>query len=181
MATRRPSYIPCDTSAHPPLVISVEPSEQSGMCIDFGITRCRLQVLQSLLNNLSRSWSDITSFSRRCSLVQSQKRAEKMEGPALSISLTSLSISGSGTCRNWNREAIRGRNLPRRCCPVSMFRNFQLGFRVFRVLQLPELAFWTTWRLDFKNNLPTAWTSHRFFGSSLQQVVIISHTLRRNH
>jgi len=47
IATRRPSYLPCDTSAKPPYSTSTEPSEQSGMCIDLGITRCRLYVLQS--------------------------------------------------------------------------------------------------------------------------------------
>jgi len=55
IATRRPSYIPRDTSADPPLVTSVESCEQSGMCMDLGITRCRLHVLQNLLNNFSRS------------------------------------------------------------------------------------------------------------------------------
>jgi len=70
MATRRPSYVPCDTSAKPPHSTSTEPSEQSGMCMGVGITRCRLHVLQSLLNNFNRSRSDITSFSRRCSPCQ---------------------------------------------------------------------------------------------------------------
>jgi hypothetical protein len=55
MATRRPLYIPCDTLAKPPRSTSTAPFEQSGMCMDFGITRCRLHVLQSLLSNFSRS------------------------------------------------------------------------------------------------------------------------------
>ena len=59
MATRRPWYVPCDTSANPPRPISTEPFEQSGMCIDLGITRCRLHVLQSLLSSFSRSRSEI--------------------------------------------------------------------------------------------------------------------------
>jgi len=57
MATRRPSCMLCDTLANPPHSTSTEPSEQSGMCMDFGTTRCRLHVLQSLLNNFSRSRS----------------------------------------------------------------------------------------------------------------------------
>ena len=67
MATRRPWYIPCDTSAKPPCSTSTESFEQSGMCIELGITRCRLHVLQSLLSNLSRSRSDVLRSSRRCS------------------------------------------------------------------------------------------------------------------
>jgi hypothetical protein len=59
MATWRPLYIPRDTLAKPPRPTSVEPFEQSGMCIDFGITRCRLHVLQSLLSNLSRALSEV--------------------------------------------------------------------------------------------------------------------------
>jgi len=47
IATRRPSYVPCDTLAKPPYSTSTEPSEQSGMCMDLGITRCRLHVFQS--------------------------------------------------------------------------------------------------------------------------------------
>ena len=82
IATRRPSYTPCDTSAHPPLVTSVEPCEQSGMCIDLGITRCRLHVLQNLLNNFNRSRSDIASFSRRCNLHQHRRRVGEAEKPA---------------------------------------------------------------------------------------------------
>ena len=70
IATRRPSYVPCDTSANPPHSTSTESSEQSGMCMDFGITRCRLHVLQSSLSNLSRSRSDMASFSRRYNLCQ---------------------------------------------------------------------------------------------------------------
>jgi hypothetical protein len=66
MATRRPLYIPCDTLAKPPRSTSTEPFEQSGICMDFGTTRCRLHVLQSLLSNLSRSRSEIVSSSRRC-------------------------------------------------------------------------------------------------------------------
>jgi hypothetical protein len=59
MATRCPLYVPCDMSAKPPRSTSTEPFEQSGMCMDFGITRCRLHVLQSLLSNFSRSRSEI--------------------------------------------------------------------------------------------------------------------------
>ena len=66
IATRRRSYVPCDTSAKPPDSTSTEPSEQSGMCMDVGITRCRLHVLQSSLSNFNRSRSDMVSFSRRC-------------------------------------------------------------------------------------------------------------------
>ena len=70
MATRRPWYIPCDTSAKPPLSTSTESSEQSGMCMDVGITRFRLHVLQSLLSNFRRSRSDTMLFSRRSRLCQ---------------------------------------------------------------------------------------------------------------
>ena len=70
IATRRPSCIPCDTSAKPPHSTSTEFSEQSGMCMDVGITRCRLHVLQSLLSNFSRSRSDMASFSRHCNSYQ---------------------------------------------------------------------------------------------------------------
>jgi hypothetical protein len=66
IATRRPLYVLCDTSANPPRSTSTESSEQSGMCIDFGITRCRPHVLQSLLSNFSRSGSGIALSSRRC-------------------------------------------------------------------------------------------------------------------
>jgi hypothetical protein len=67
IATRRPLYVPCDTLANPPRSTSTAPFEQSGMCMDFGITRCRLHVLQSVLSNFSRSRSGIVLFSRRCS------------------------------------------------------------------------------------------------------------------
>ena len=70
IATRRPSYIPCDTSAKPPHSTSTESSEQSGMCMVVGITRCRLHVLQSLLSNFRRSRSDTMLFSRRSRLCQ---------------------------------------------------------------------------------------------------------------
>jgi len=40
IATRRPSCIPCDTSAKPPDSMCTESSEQSGMCMDVGITQC---------------------------------------------------------------------------------------------------------------------------------------------
>ena len=46
--------------------------------------------------------------------------------PALSISLTLLSIPGSDSRRNWKREAIRGRNFPRCCIPVSTSGTFLL-------------------------------------------------------
>jgi len=39
IATRRPSYVPCDTLAKPPDSTSTESSEQSGICMDVGITR----------------------------------------------------------------------------------------------------------------------------------------------
>ena len=55
MATRRPLYVLRDTLADPPRSTSTEPFEQSGKCMDFGIIRCRLHVLQSLLSNFSRS------------------------------------------------------------------------------------------------------------------------------
>ena len=66
MATRCPLYLPLDTSANPPHSTSTAPFEQSGMCMDFGITRCRLHVLQSLLSSFNRSRSDNVSSSRRC-------------------------------------------------------------------------------------------------------------------
>ena len=66
IATWRPSYVPYDMLANPPHSTSTEPSEQSGTCMELGITRCRLHILQSLLNSFSRSWSDIVSTSRRC-------------------------------------------------------------------------------------------------------------------
>jgi len=75
IATRRPSYVPCDISAKPPDSTSTECSEQSGMCMDVGITWCRLHVLQSLLSNFSRSRSNVVSFSRRCRLCQSSMSA----------------------------------------------------------------------------------------------------------
>ena len=37
IATRRPLYVPGDTSAEPPDLTSTEFSEQSGMCMDVGI------------------------------------------------------------------------------------------------------------------------------------------------
>jgi len=70
MATRRPSYVPRDTSAKPPHSTSTEFSEQSGMSMDVGITRCRLHVLQSSLNNFNRSRSDSAPSSRRCGSCQ---------------------------------------------------------------------------------------------------------------
>ena len=70
IATRRPSCVPCETSAKPPHSTSMESSEQSGMCMDVGITRCRLHVLQSLLSNFSRSRSDMAPFSSRCNSCQ---------------------------------------------------------------------------------------------------------------
>ena len=66
IATRRPWYVLCETSAKPPLSVPTAPLEQSGMCMDFGITRCRLHVLQSLLSNFRRSRSEMVSPSRRC-------------------------------------------------------------------------------------------------------------------
>ena len=109
IATRCPSCVPCDTSTKPPDSASTEPSEQSGMCMDDGITRCRLHVLQSLLSNFSRSRSGMASFSRRCRLYQPWERGgEDMERLTPFISLTRLWISGSESCRNWKKEAIRG-------------------------------------------------------------------------
>jgi len=70
IATRRPSYQPCDTSANPPHSTSTESSEQSGMCMDVGITRYRLHVLQSLLSSFSLSRSNMASFSRCCNSCQ---------------------------------------------------------------------------------------------------------------
>jgi hypothetical protein len=55
MATRRPWYVPFEMSAKPPRSTSTESFEQSGICMDFGITRCLLHNLHSLLNNFSRS------------------------------------------------------------------------------------------------------------------------------
>jgi len=71
MATPRPSYVPRDTSAKPPDSSSTESSEQSGICMDVGITRCRLHSLQSLLSNFVLSRSDSAPFSRRCGSCQS--------------------------------------------------------------------------------------------------------------
>jgi hypothetical protein len=59
MATRRPRYAPCNTSAKPPRPASTAPFEQSGMYMEVGITRCRLHVLQSLLSNFSLFRSEI--------------------------------------------------------------------------------------------------------------------------
>ena len=70
IATRRPLCVPCDTSAKPPDSTSTESSEQSGMCMDVGITRCRLHVLQSSLSNFRRSRSDMVSLSRCCRSCQ---------------------------------------------------------------------------------------------------------------
>ena len=70
IATRRPSYVPCEMSAKPPDSTSTESSEQSGMCMDVGITLCRLHVLQSSLSNFSRSPSDTVLFSSRCNSCQ---------------------------------------------------------------------------------------------------------------
>jgi len=66
-ATRRPSYVLRDTLANPPDSTSTEPSEQSGISMDFGTTWCWLHVLQSLLNNFSRSGSGTVRSSRSCS------------------------------------------------------------------------------------------------------------------
>jgi hypothetical protein len=40
MATLRPLYVPRNTLAKPPRVASTAPFEQSGTCMDFGMTRC---------------------------------------------------------------------------------------------------------------------------------------------
>ena len=79
IATRRPWYVPCDTSAKPPDSTSTESSEQSGICMEVGITRCRLHALQSLLSNFSRSRSDMASSSRCCnsSCQPWEKRCDK--------------------------------------------------------------------------------------------------------
>jgi hypothetical protein len=81
MATRRPRYVPCDTFAKPPRSTSIAPFEQSEMCMDFGITRCRLHVLQSLLSNFSRSRSEMVRSSRRYSLCEPRdgKRGKGMK------------------------------------------------------------------------------------------------------
>ena len=42
-------------------------------------------------------------------------------------SLTCLCISDSEFCRNWKKEAIRGRIFLGCCRTVSMFRTFQLS------------------------------------------------------
>ena len=54
-ATRRPLYVLRDTLAEFPDSTSTESFEQSGMCIDLGIMRYRLHVLQSSLNSFCRS------------------------------------------------------------------------------------------------------------------------------
>ena len=120
IATRHPSCVPCDTSAKPPDSTSTEPSEQSGMCMDDGITRCRLHVLQSLLSNFGRSRSGMVSFSRRCRLYQPWEGGgeEDVERLTPFISLTRLWISGSESCRNWKKEAIRGSLFPSSCRAV---------------------------------------------------------------
>ena len=78
MATRRPSYVPRNTSAKPPYSTSTEPLEQSGMFMDVGIMRCRLHVLQSLLSNFRRSRSGIVRSCRRC--ISCQPLAEIQGG-----------------------------------------------------------------------------------------------------
>ena len=124
IATRRPSYVPCETSAKPPHWTSTEPSEQSGTCMGVGITRCLLHVLQSLLSNFSRSRSDMVPLSRRCGSCQlwGGRDVKKL---ASFIWLTCLCISESELCKNWNREAIRGSIFPSCCRPISAFRMFQ--------------------------------------------------------
>ena len=49
-----------------------------------------------------------------------------MEGPTLSISLTSLSIPGSEPRRDWEEEEIRGMIFPRCCGLISASGTFQL-------------------------------------------------------
>jgi hypothetical protein len=66
MATRCPLYVPRNTLAKPPRPASTAPFEQSGMCMDFGITRCRLHVLQSMLSSFCRSQYEMVWSSRRC-------------------------------------------------------------------------------------------------------------------
>ena len=116
IATRRPSYIPRDTSAKPPHSTSTESSEQSGMCMDVGITRWRLHVLQSLLRSFSRSRSDIGSFSRRCNSCQSSvSTLGDVERLTLFISSTCVWISDSEFCRNRKKVTIPGRIPPGHC------------------------------------------------------------------
>ena len=116
MATRRPLYVPCDMSAKPPDSTSTESSEQSGMYMDFGITRCWLHALQSLLSNLSRSRSDMVPFSRRCNSCQSSVPVlGDVEKLTSFILLTRLWASDSESRRNWKKEAARRRTFPSWC------------------------------------------------------------------
>ena len=125
IATRRPLCVPCDTSAKPPRPASTAPSEQSGIYMDFGITRCRLHVLQSLLSSFCRSRSEMVRSSRRYSSCWSwDGKGAKAKTPALSIPSTLPSISGSDPRRNWKREVIRGRSLPRCRSPVPVAGTF---------------------------------------------------------
>ena len=90
IATRRPPYVPCDMSANPPHSTSVEPSEQSGMCMEVGITQFRLQNLQSSLNNFIRSRSDIALFSRRCGSCQPWRERGRRKARLIHFVNTSL-------------------------------------------------------------------------------------------
>ena len=151
MATRRPSYVPRDTSAKPPDSTSTEPSEQSGMCMDVGITWYWLHVLQSSLNRFSRSGSNSASFSRRCGSRQLLGGGDAEEITS-SILSTCLWISDSEFCRNWKNEAIRGRIFPGCCC----------------------------WLGD-ENVWYITGSSHRWFGRPRQPVSITSQMGSRNH
>ena len=153
IATRRPLYVPCDTSAKPPDSTSTESSEQSGTCMDVGITRCRLHVLQSLLSNFTRSRSDMAPFSSRCNLRQPFMSAfGDVERLTSFISLTRLWVSDSEPCRNWKKEATRGRIFPD-CC---------------------------RW-LGGKNTRCITESLHRCFGSTCQPLVITFQTRSSNN
>jgi len=116
IATRRPLCVPRDISAKPPDATSTVSSEQSEMCMDVGITRCRLHVLQSLLINCSRSRPSTVSFSRLCRSCQPSMSILGKCGKLTSfISLTRFWISGSVSRRNWKKGVIL---FPSSCCTV---------------------------------------------------------------
>ena len=130
MATWYPPYLLLDTEANPPVYsTSVAPFEQSGMCMELGITHFRPHNLQSSLRSFFRSSSDIVRFSRRYSSHYPLSREVWLwKERTWSISSTSLLVSESESSRDWRREASRGRKLLLlRCFPsVLVSGNFQL-------------------------------------------------------
>ena len=94
-----------------------------------------------------------------------------MEGPALSISSTRFWMFDSESRRDWKKEVIRGRILPRCCRPVLV-----RGALLFRALNPPVLASWTSWRLDIKSARYKIGGLHRCSGIWCQAAVIAFHT-----